>query len=336
MRCAGRSFALALLLYLLCGGALFAQTRTLSSGDVTLEFWPQQERLAQSLLPGADYPSFPGIAADILRRGEPVRVVLAPDEARFRELTGGRVPDWGAGVAMPQAGLVVLPAYASDRTSGPELPSILRHELAHIALQRHLGKALVPRWFTEGYATWSSGQFDPSAGWQLRLALLTERAPTLDSLTLHWPLLEVDARLAYLLSASAVTYLYSLGTPESFDRFLANWAAGGDLERALRTVYVVSSPQLERLWRAHVKRSYGWVQVLAQSLFLWSIAALIILVLFIVRRRRNRGRLERLREDELPDEPAFWTEADPLIGDDAASETPPPPDERGRGHDPTA
>jgi len=300
---------------------LHAQTGAVRSGDVSIEYWPAQERLAASLLPAQDYAPFPGIPADILRRGEVVRVVLAPDEARFRELTGGRAPEWGAGVAMPLQGLVVLPAYASGRADAPELPQILRHELAHIALQRHLRNALVPRWFTEGYATWSAGQFDPQSGWQLRLALVTERAPTLDSLTLHWPLLEVDARLAYLLSGSAVTYLHSLGTPETFERFLHDWSVSGNMERALRAVYVVSSPQLERLWRAHVKRRYGWTQVIAQSLFAWAILAVMIVVLWVVRRRRNRRRLEQLRAEEIPDEPAFWNE--PLAEDGQAPTDPP-------------
>src|SRR5690606_7307167 len=195
------------------------------------------------------------------------------------------------------------------RAGTHELPQILRHELAHVALQRQLREAIVPRWFTEGYATWSAGQLDGDAGWQLRLALATERAPPLDSLTLDWPLLATDARTAYLLSASAVRYLYSLGSPETFTRLFDTWSATGDFEASMRRVYVVSTPQFERLWRAHVKRRFGWLQILAQTLFIWIIATLLVLVLFIVRRRRDRSRMEQLRAAEVPDEPAYWLES---------------------------
>ena len=287
-----------------------AQQGDVRRGDVVIRHWPGQARLAESLLPPETGLVFRGLPADVLQRGSDVIVFLAPDPARFDSLTGGRTPEWGAGVAMPQAGIIVIPGYVSSRTGTHELPQILRHELAHVALQRHLGSALVPRWVTEGYATWSAGQLDVDAGWQLRLALATKRAPPLDSLTLDWPLLATDARIAYLLSASAVQYLYSLGTPQTFERFLATWAESGDFEASLREIYVLSSPQFERLWRAHVKRRFGWLQVLAQTAFIWVIATMLVLALFIIRRRRDRRRLDQLRATEPPDSPAYWMEND--------------------------
>src|SRR5690606_22708565 len=133
---------------------------------------------------------------------------LAPDAARFNELTGGRAPEWGAGVAIPDAGVVVLPGYNSARAATGRLPRILRHELAHVALHRHVAPSRVPRWFSEGYATWAAGQLDPEAGWMLRLAFLAGSAPPLDSLTIRWPAGQIDARIAYLLSASVIQYLH--------------------------------------------------------------------------------------------------------------------------------
>ncbi|HEX6134521.1 MAG TPA: hypothetical protein VFZ24_11175 [Longimicrobiales bacterium] len=288
-----------------------AQQGALRLDDVVIHYWPGQDRLAASLLTSAAGLTFPGLPADILRRGSDIDVYLAPDAARFDSLTGGRAPEWGAGVALPQRGVIIVPGYVSSRAGTHELPHILRHELAHVALQRHLGDALVPRWFTEGYATWSAGQLDANAGWQLRLALATERAPPLDSLTLDWPLLAVDARLAYLLSASAVQYLYSLGSAATLERLFAMWAESDDFEASLRSVYVVSSPQFERLWRAHVKRRFGWLQILAQTMFIWVIAALLVLALFVMRRRRDRRRMQQLRAAEPPDEPAYWLEPPP-------------------------
>ncbi|HSJ30614.1 MAG TPA: hypothetical protein VK933_04215 [Longimicrobiales bacterium] len=319
---------------LLCTPAA-AQQGDVRRGDVVIRHWPGQARLAESLLPPETGLVFRGLPQDVLRRGSDVIVFLAPDPARFDSLTGGRTPEWGAGVAMPQAGIIVIPGYVSARTGTHELPQILRHELAHVALQRHLGNALVPRWVTEGYATWSAGQLDVDAGWQLRLALATKRAPPLDSLTLDWPLLATDARIAYLLSASAIQYLYTLGTPQTFERFLATWAESGDFEASLREIYVLSSPQFERLWRAHVKRRFGWLQVLAQTAFIWVIATMLVVALFIIRRRRDRRRLDQLRATELPDSPAYWMENGDSEGGfpsgdgDSRPDVPPGPDRSG-------
>jgi hypothetical protein len=304
----------------LAGDAPPAATDTLRMRDVVLHFWPGQDRLARSLLPAAAALHFPGLPADILERDVAVHVYLAPDPARFDSLTGGRAPDWGAGVAIPSRNMVVIPGYVSERTGTHTLPRILRHELAHIALQRHLGDAMIPRWFNEGYATWSAGQLDTDAGWLLRLAFATGRAPPLDSLTLDWPLLAADARMAYLLSASATQYLYSLGPPATFDRFLEQWAETGSFEGTLRDVYVLASPQFERLWRRHVKRNYGWLQLVVQSLFIWLVITVLVLILFLIRRRRDRARLAILRETEVPDQPAYWLE--PSEQRDAAAGAP--------------
>jgi hypothetical protein len=283
-----------------------AQEGAVRLHDVAVHYWPGQARLAQSLLPRAGFPPFPGLPPDILQRGDEITVFLAPDAARWDSLTGGRAPDWGAGVAFPLLGIIVLPGYVSDRGGTHTLPVILRHELAHIALQRHIGQARIPRWFNEGYATWSAGQFAGDAGWQLRLSFMTNRAPPLDSLTLDWPLLAADAQLAYLLSASAVEYLYGLGTPQLFQRFLNQWAEQESFEQALRGVYILASPQFERLWRAHVRRRYGWLQIIAQSMFVWTALTALVLVLFIIRRRRDRRRLDQLSRQEPPDLPAYW------------------------------
>jgi hypothetical protein len=306
----GRAALAAVLLAVTAGAALVvhAQDGAVRSGDVVLRYWGGQDRLARSLLPDAGSVRFPGLPPDILDRGTDIIVFLAPDPTRFDSLTGGRAPEWGAGVALPQLGIIIIPGYVSDRTGTHQLPVILRHELAHVALQRHLGDADVPRWFTEGYATWAAGQFDDNEGWMLRLALLTGRAPPLDSLTLDWPLMVADARLAYMLSASATRYLVSLGRPDTFERFLDVWAESGSFEQALRQVYILSSPQFERLWRAHVRRHYGWLQIAAQTLFIWVLLSVLVLALFVIRRRRDRARMAQLRLNELPDQPAYWVD----------------------------
>jgi hypothetical protein len=295
---------------------LAAQHGTVRTHDVALHYWPGQQRLAESLVPRPAGLRFYALPDDILRRGTDVDVYIAPDPARWDSLTGGMAPEWGAGIAIPARNTIVIPGYVSERGGTHTLPQILRHELAHVALHRALPDALVPRWFDEGYATWTAGQFDADAGWLLRLAFLTGRAPPLDSITLHWPVLQAEARLAYLLSASAVRYLHSLGTTETFARFLGALGEHGEFELALREVYIVSSAQFERLWRAHVRHTYGWLQVIAHSMFVWMVAALLVVLLFVIRRRRDRRRYELLLADEPPDTPAYW--ADEPVPDEAS------------------
>lgn len=279
---------------------------TIAVGPVALHFWPEQralaERLGQRL---AEAPPLPALPQDVLAYG-PVDIFLAPDAERWDSLTGGAVPEWGAGVADPVRGLIVLPTYDWVRTPLHTVYRTLRHELAHVGLQRHLDPARTPRWFTEGYAQWAAGQWDAESAWRLRLALASQRAPPLDSITLDWPAGAGDARIAYLLSASAVGYLVDRSGERGLRIFLDRWRDEQDFDAAFRATYGRTMGQFEEDWRRHVRSTYGWGVLLTHSLLFWGVAAVILVVLFAIRRRRDRERMDRLRATEPPDDPAYW------------------------------
>ncbi|MBI4545726.1 MAG: hypothetical protein HY703_11060 [Gemmatimonadetes bacterium] len=279
---------------------------------LTLCYWPGGERLARRLLALAlAAPPLPALPRRVLNGAEPVRIFLAPDAPRFDSLTGGRVPEWGAGVAAPEQSVIVLPAYASDRAAAHELGGVLRHELAHIALHRYLEAARIPRWFDEGYARWAAGEWDFEAAWMLRLAFALNRAPPLDSLELAWPGAEMEARVAYLLAASAVGFLTEQSGERGLRLLLERWRRAGALEPALRRTYGLTLSQFEEDWRKAVRKRYGWPVFLTHSLVFWLFAAVLLLVLYAVRRRRDRTRLAGLRASEPPDSPAYWLEPPP-------------------------
>jgi len=289
--------------------------RTLRAGGVAFIHAPADSALAAALAAVPGLGQLPALPADILTHDPPITVYLARNAAAFDSLTGGRAPDWGAGVAFPADGMIVLPAYASRRGPVHGLHQVLRHELAHVALQRYLGPLQVPHWFTEGYATWAAGQLDTEAGWLLRLAFLTGRAPPLDSLALSWPARTTDARVAYLLSASVIRYLYDNGGDRSMRLFLERWRDDGRLEQALFDTYGLGLAQLEKYWSRDVRRRYGWLTFAAQSVVIWMVVAFAVVALFVVRRRRDRAHLDRLRATEPPDDPEYWVHVDRSPGD---------------------
>lgn len=312
-------------------GAPAATPGTLVQGPVRFHFAPGAEGLARRLatLVGG-YRPLPGLPPDALRRGPPVEVYLAPTPAAFDALTGHAAPDWGAGAAAPEAGVVGLPAYYSRRADESQLGEILRHELAHIGLHRYLAPARVPRWFDEGYATWAAGGLDWESAWLIRVAFALHRAPPLDSLELEFPAGETDARVAYLLSATAVQALATRAGDVGLERLLQTWRRTGSFEAALRRTFGVTSGQFEREWRDQVKRRYGWLVVVSDTTVFWLLVAPGLVALWLLRRRRDRARLERLRATEPPDAPAFWIEepAPPSEVPTEEDETPRPGDER--------
>lgn len=301
---------------LLLAGALQG---ALTAGPVRLHYWPEQEALATRVAERIpETLAFPGLPPGVLGGG--VDVWLAPTPAHWDSLTGGAVPEWGAGVADPVRGVIVLPTFDWERTPPHTIYTTLRHELAHVALQRWLGAARTPRWFTEGYAQWVAGEWSVDSAWRLRLALLGDRAPALDSLSLEWPIAEADARIAYLLSASAIAYLVDRSGERGLRVLLRRWRESMDFDQAFRATYGLTMGQFEEDWRAWVKRRYGWTVVLGQSAVFWGVAAVLLLILFAIRRRRDRARLARLKATEPPDSPAYW---EPPF-DESPPEGPPP------------
>ena len=324
-----RRAAPALLVALVAAAPAAAQDPTperLRVGAIVYHYAPGAERLARRISDvTAAAPPLPALPPDVFI--EPVDVYLAPDERAFTTLSGGVPPEWGAGLAILRRDRdwIVLPAYASDRVTPAQLPRVLRHELAHVALHRYLGDARVPRWFHEGYGRWAAGELDIEAEWQLRLAFATGKAPELDSLALDWPDDRLDAGVAYLLSASTIDYLVAEGGVRGLANLLGRWRESGDLEAAMRRTYGVTVSQFEEDWRKHVRSRYGWALVLTQSAIFWAVAAVLLIILVLRRRRRDRIRYDRMILTDPPDNPDWWNEPEPEF---------PPPGEPGAGQPP--
>lgn len=288
---------------------MHAQADTLSAGSVRVIFAPHDRELASRVLAAAREPlPLPGLPRATL---PPTEIVLAPTPEVWDSVTGGRAPEWAGGVAFPALGRIVLPVFPSAGTRREDLAVTLRHELVHLVLHANL-PGEIPRWFNEGYAEWVSGGWDAASGWQLRLAILLGRAPPLDSLSLEWPAGSERARLAYLLSATAVRHLAERGGERGFAALLAAWREQGSLDEAIRTVYGMTLGQFEAEWRRSVRSRYGWLLAFSQVTVFWLGVTVLFLLLGTGRRLRDRRRLEEMRAEErmLPPPDPFGVDED--------------------------
>lgn len=297
--------------------------RSLPGQRASIHFAPEDSLVAVRVLELLDGQApLPGLPDSVPSN---VVAVLAHTAAAFDELTGGVVPEWRAGVAIPSARMLVMPAGEGPRVLDPEGRRTLRHEWAHLGLHAWLGDLRAPRWFDEGYAQWSSGGFDATEAWRLRVLLALGRAPPMDSLALQWPSGREEARTAYLLAASAISLLLEPAGERGLELFFMRWREVRSFDEALRTTFGVTPGQFEEDWKRHVRSRYGWLLVLSHSSVFWLILALVLVLMARVRRRRNREKLARLRASELPERPEFWT------GEEESSDRVPDPHERLRG-----
>ncbi len=277
---------------------------SVSEADIQVRFAPHDSLVALRVL---DFlrtrPPLPGLPPTV---PEGVTVVLAHTPVALDEAIGGVVPEWRGGVAVPSRRLLVVPTGEGRRILDPEGRRVLLHEWAHLGLHGHMGDLRIPRWFDEGYAQWASGGFDAAEAWKLRVMVALGNAPPLDSLRLGWPARRGEAEAAYLLSASALTFLLGDSGPRGLALFLGRWKESRSFESAFRLTFGLTTDQFEGDWKRHVKETYGWLLLLSHSTVFWLALTLFLLVLVSFRRRYNRDRLARLRADEVPERPAYW------------------------------
>ncbi|MDB4949249.1 MAG: hypothetical protein JWM27_1898 [Gemmatimonadetes bacterium] len=291
-----------------------------AAGGVRVVFWPGQRGRAEEVLAIARQPMR---LAGIGRRGAPAgtTILLAPDPAAFRRLTDDAAPEWAGGIAIPERREIVLPGWASAREPGGSV-QLIRHEVAHLALNAYLGRP-VPRWFDEGYAEIASGGLDAESAWKLRVAIAAGKAPPLDSLELGWPEGADRARLAYLLSATAVQYLQQRNGEHGFEVLLASWRERGTLEVALRATFGTTTGHVETEWRDWVRLHYGWMSALTSAAPIGLIITALVLLIWIPRRRKSRRILAEMAAETRmlpPHRPE-------LVGVEYPLSEAPPPDE---------
>jgi hypothetical protein len=238
---------------------------------------------------------WPGIGR---RAPGPLRIMVAPDAEAFLKVSRGRVPAWGAGLALPGGRAIVV------RADAPDPLLVLRHELAHLALHDAV-KVRVPLWFDEGYAVVAAGEWDRMETLRLNLAVVRGAVGDLATLDAGLRRSEADAATAYALAGSAVLLLARSNPGQSLDALITKLGRGTGFEEAVSITTGYTLGTFERAWQKDLRARHGWLVWLAAGGG-WAILGMAVLLLSRWRRRRDEPRRAALdsgwdvTEDEAP------------------------------------
>ncbi len=287
----------------------------LDRGRFVFLFYPGDRQLAGSLAAHAlATDTFPGLP----RPQQRVTIAIAPDKRRFREWAGD-APEWGSAIAFPDSRRIVLQGRNAGSDAGNPL-AVLRHELAHLALHEFLGN-LSPRWFDEGYASYSAGEWGREDVLATNVALLARGMPTLDELDASFGGGATAAQSAYALAYRAVAELALSDRTHGLALFFEYWRSGQSFERALRQAYGLTSAAFEKQWGQRTRRQYGALALVSNVTMAGLILLFILTPLFVIRKRRDRIRLERMRQaDADADLAAQQSALNELLGGGPANE----------------
>ena len=249
--------------------------------------------LATSLLADAlAQDTFPGLP----RPQAPVTIAIAPDAERFRAWIGASVPEWGAAVAFPHDSRIVLQGQRSGSDAGdPRV--VLRHELAHLALHEALD-GIAPRWFDEGYASYAAGEWGREELLATNFVLVLRRMPSLARLDSALTGGRGEATAAYALAHRAVAELAAIDPARGLSLFFRYWRETGSLDPAVRAAYGLTLESFEERWQQRTRRRYGAVALVADLTLFGTFVLVLVVPLYISRRRRDRRRLASLKTAE--------------------------------------
>jgi len=262
-------------------------------GRVTAVAAPGQLPLALELARQADRAvDWPGLGT---RRPDSLQLIVLRDGPALDSLTGGRAPEWGAAIALPGARTIAL------RADGTELPRILRHELAHLALHQDISVRM-PLWFDEGYAGYAAGEWDRYASLELNLAVARGVLPDLRGLDGALRGGAPTAEAAYALAMSAVAELAHRNPSGTLSPLMDRLRAGESFDEAVLATTGLSAGRFETAWQAATRRRYGLATWLMAGGG-WLVVTALVLGLGRFRRRADRVRREALDEGWVVEAP---------------------------------
>ncbi|MDP2469624.1 MAG: peptidase MA family metallohydrolase [Candidatus Palauibacterales bacterium] len=272
-----------------------APARVLVLGD------PDLRHLGASLVADAAlWKPFPGIGTLPDVGVDTLEIWLTTDLAVGVPVDVRHPESWVAGTADPSSRRVAL--RTGPGLGGPGgLRSVLRHEIAHVALDAATG-GNYPRWLTEGYAQYASGEWSLEDAWQLQAAFLRRGATTLTDIDLRFRRHSTEARMGYLLSYTAVHELADLGGEVGLSAVFRRLGEGLTFEEALRRTYGISAEEFEARWKRSLVDRYGLLYLLSRAGVFWLAVTGLVLFVSLRRARRDRIRLGELRAEEAPDE----------------------------------
>ncbi len=219
------------------------------------------------------------------------KIYLPSSDEEFETITGGAIPEWGAGCAFPQDSLIILKPKA---IGAGNMREILTHELTHVVLERTLKEkwsdhsVRVPRWFNEGLAMYLSGEWRLGQSVSMAFAALTGGIIPLDKIDSVLTFSSSKAQQAYMQSFLAALYLVKLSDEDVFRRLVAEMTAGATFEQAIVSVLGISLDEFERGWRRYLEDRFGFVSLATDSFTLWVGMSLLFILVYALKKMRAK------------------------------------------------
>ncbi|MCX5753819.1 MAG: hypothetical protein NTW97_09295 [Candidatus Krumholzibacteria bacterium] len=245
-----------------------------------------------------------GIARELgLESIDGVKVIIASDIRAFERLHGGEIPEWGIAFADVENRVLGINVDLVERDPS-RFSIVVRHELSHLLLAQRVGGASMPTWFVEGLAMMQAGEWTLSDEWRFMTTAGRRDLPYLEELRGPFSRSADRAALSYGMSYFAVRKLLA-DRPGSLMTLTAFIRDTGDFESGFESTFGQTVYDFAGRLYVDIDRRYKTAGAILNAAPYWTGAAFLFVAVYLVKRARNRRKLERWEEEEAR-ERRFW------------------------------
>jgi len=225
--------------------------------------------------------------------GPPIKVVLANESSDWAR----EVSPWIAGFAVGASDLVVIfpgrfPGYPHDT-----FDDVLRHEAAHVLIERASGGQPIPRWFNEGLAMAAEHAWRFEDQTQLLYQLVLGSRTNLRELDRLFVGNQSEQARAYALAGAFVRDVLDRRGPAAPGEILMLVRRGTPFDDAFAHVAGKTPAAAESEFWERQRIWTTWVPIMTSSTTLW--LAVTVLALVAIRRRHQKNvEIEKKWEEE--------------------------------------
>lgn len=239
-----------------------------------------------------------------------ISVAAVNTQEQFDSLAGGTLPEWGAAAAIPHRNLIILREPMMDRYPG-NMANLLQHELAHIAIHYRTKGMPFPRFLNEGFSVWFAGEWSFSNITSVAAAQITGSVLPLRDIDNVNSYHQAEANLAYSQSYLVVYYIFEQYGELAFLDLLDEFANGSNMSEAFHASFGISFWRFEAGYRRFLQENYTLFSILSDASGLWIILALVVIIGYVLVRRRRKKAIDRWREQEKYESTDFdWSGSD--------------------------
>lgn len=236
-----------------------------------------------------------------VRIEDTLHVVYVGRDQSFDSLAGGHFPDWGVGVAVSSRNLIALRS-PREYPIGEQIPTILRHELAHIHLDAMLDQRRPPRWMHEGYAQQFAHQWSIGDDWIVARAVFTDNILPLEDIDGVNSFKDAKAKLAYVESYLAMGFFLKRYGYDGLQLFAQTMRKGGSWDQGFMQATGANYSGFQLEFDKYLRDRFNWAVFLHDTALLWVILTVVFVILYMIKRYRSARKLaDWQRQESLED-----------------------------------